>query len=161
MKPQTNWHLVVWPILVLWIIAAIYVFNSEWRESAGTVLPIFMGAVAFAVLLLNAIAGSSAQRRHQLEVIDETVTACMGCGTVAGPLHVIEYHWYLFLLAIVIQSGQRGKFCPTCGRARVDAMFRKTLFGSILCPPLILWAWFRRRAILAELEAPRTTAPSQ
>jgi len=56
-KPKTNWHLVIWPILALWIVAAIYAFMSDWRGSASVVLPIFMVVAAFLVFLFNAIAG--------------------------------------------------------------------------------------------------------
>jgi len=147
-KLKTNWHLVIWPILSLWIVAAICVFGSDWRESATMVLPIFMVVAAFLVLLLNAIAGSIAQRRYELGVLDESISQCMSCGRSDTPLHMIDYHWYLFLGAIVFQSGQRGKFCAPCARKRIDGMFRRTVWGSILCPPITLWAWFQRRRIL-------------
>jgi hypothetical protein len=147
-KPKTNWHLVIWPIMFLWLIELIYVFNSQWKEQAGTVLPIFMVVAAFVVFLLNAFAGSIAQRRYQLQMLDETTTRCLGCGRTDGPMHFVDYHWYLFLLLTLIQFGQRGKFCPMCARARVDGMFRRTMLGSILCPPIIAWAWFQRRKIL-------------
>ena len=153
-KPKTNWHLVIWPILTLWIVAAIYVFHSDWREQAVVVLPIFMGVAAFAVSLLHAMAGSIAERRYKLQIIDESTNQCEGCGRADGSLHVIDYNWYLFLGAIVFQFGLRGKFCKACARARVDSMFRRTLFGSLLCPPITLWAWFQRRKILKWIESP-------
>ena len=151
-KLKTNWHLVIWPILALWIVAAIYVFMSDWRESASVVLPIFMVVAAFLVFLFNAIAGSVSQRRHELAVLDASTIHCMACNRTDGPLHVIDYHWYLFLGAIVIQFGQRGKFCPSCARARVDGMFRRTLWGSLLCPPITVWAWIQRRRILERIQ---------
>src|SRR5882724_11023609 len=95
-RPKTNWHLVIWPILVLWIASAIYVFHSEWKEQAVVVLPIFMGVTAFVVCLLNAFAGSIAQRRHGLGVLDESTTRCMSCGISDGALHVVDYHSYVF-----------------------------------------------------------------
>ena len=151
-KSKTNWQLVVWPILALWIVAAIYVFKSEWRASASVVLPIFMVAGAFVVFLLNAIAGSIAQHRYELGVLDESTSRCMRCNRSDGPLHVVHYHWYLFLVAIVVQFGQRGKFCPACARALVDSMFRRTLWGSLLCPPITVWAWIQRRRILERIQ---------
>lgn len=151
-KPKANWHLVIWPILALWIVAAIYVFRSDWRESASVVLPIFMAVAAFVVFLLNAIAGSLAQRRYELAALDQSTSQCMSCSRSDGPLHVIDYHWYLFLGAIVVQFGQRGKFCPSCARARIDGMFRRTLWGSLLCPPITVWAWMQRRRILQKIQ---------
>jgi hypothetical protein len=151
-KPRTNWHLVVWPIVALWAAAAIYIFASDWRASASVALPIFMAAGAFLVFLLNAIVGSIQQRRHELAILDESVSQCMSCGRSDGPLHVIDYHWYLFLGAIVVQFGQRGKFCPVCARERVDGMFRRTLWGSLFCPPITVWAWLQRRKILNRIE---------
>ena len=151
-KPKTDWHLVIWPILALWTVAAIYVFTSDWRESASVVLPIFMVVAAFLVFLLNAIAGSISQRRHELAILDESTSHCMICSRSDGPLHVIDYHWYLFLGAIVVQFGRRGKFCPSCARARVDGMFRRTLWGSLLCPPITVWAWLQRRCILKRIQ---------
>lgn len=151
-KPKTNWHLVIWPMIALWIAAAIYVFLSDWRESASVVLPIFMVVAAFLVLLCNAIAGSVSQRHHELAVLDDSTSHCMACNRTDGPLHVIDYHWYLFLGLIVIQYGQRGKFCPSCARARVNGMFRRTLLGSLLCPPITVWAWVQRRRILERIE---------
>ena len=151
-KPKTNWHLVLWPILALWIVASIYVYQSDWRESATIALPIFMVVAVFVVFLLNAIAGSIAQRRYELEVIGESIFQCMSCKRSDTPLHMIDYHWYLFLGAIVVQFGQRGKFCASCAKARVDDMFRRTLWGSILCPPITLWAWIQRRRILQRIQ---------
>ncbi len=147
-KPKTNWKLVIWPVLALWMIAAVYTFASEWREQANVVLPIFMAVIAFGVCVLNAIAGSIAQKRFEMCCLDESTRNCVDCGTVEGKLVVIDYHWYLFLIAIVFQFGERGKFCPSCARLKVDRMFRRTIWGSFLCPPIILWAWWRRRAIL-------------
>jgi hypothetical protein len=150
-KPKTNWNLVLWPILALWIIAATYVLTSEWRDQAAFVLPIFMGVAAFGVCLLNAFAGSIARRRYEMEVLDDSTTRCMSCGSTNGKLHIIDYHWYVFLIAIVFQFGQRGKFCPSCARTRVDRMFRQTVWGSLLCPPIILWAWWQRHKILRKI----------
>ena len=147
-KASTNWHLVIWPIIALWIGAAVYVINSDWREASAVVLPIFMAVAAFVVLLLNAVAGSISQRRNDLQALDESTSNCMTCDCSNAPLHVIDYHSYLFLGAIIVQFGQRGKFCAQCARARIDAMFRRTLWGSMLCPPIVLWAWFERAKLL-------------
>jgi hypothetical protein len=154
-KARTNWHLVIWPIIALWICAAIYVFNSEWREASAVVLPIFMAVAAFVVFLLNAIAGTISQRRNDLQALDESTSECMTCNRSNESLHVIDYHSYLFLGAIIVQFGQRGKFCAQCAKARIDAMFRRTLWGSILCPPIILWAWFERAKLLRAIDGPR------
>jgi hypothetical protein len=152
-KARTNWHLVIWPIIALWICAAIYVFNSEWREASVVALPLFMAAAAFVVFLLNAIAGSITQRRNDLQALDESTSECMTCNRSQDPLHLIDYHSYLFLGAIVVQLGQRGKFCTQCATARIDAMFRRTLWGSLLCPPIILWAWFERAKLLRAIRS--------
>ena len=150
-KAKTNWNLVFWPIIVLWIVAAVYVFNSDWRDSAAVTLPIFMAAAAFVVLLLNAVAGSIAQRRNDLQALHQSAFECVTCHRSDEFLHVIEYNSYLFLGAIVAQFGERGKFCAPCATARVDAMFRRTLWGCILCPPIILWAWFERAKLLKKI----------
>jgi hypothetical protein len=84
-------------VIVLWIVAAIYVLTSDWRESATVVLPIFMAAAAFVVILLNAIAGSIAQHRNDLEALDQSTFECLTCHRSNEPLHVIDYHSYLFL----------------------------------------------------------------
>jgi len=151
-KPKTNWHLVVWPILVLWLAVSIYIFRSDWREAASVALPLFMVAAAFLVFVLNAIAGSIAQRRYELSVFDESTSHCSQCSRGEGPLHVIDYHWYLFLGAIVVQFGRPGKFCPSCARVRVDDMFRRTIWGSLFCPPITVWAWLQRRRILQRIQ---------
>lgn len=150
-KPRTNWHLVVWPIVVLWIVAAIYVFQSGWRESATVVLPIFMAVAAFVVFLLNGLAGSLAQRRYELEILDTATSECKACRREDGPLHLIDYHWYLFLGALVFEFGERGKYCPHCAKLKIDWMFRRTLWGSLFCPPLTVWAWIQRRRILKRI----------
>jgi hypothetical protein len=151
-KPKTNWHLVIWPILALWVVTVIYVLRSDWRESAMVVLPMFMAVVVFLVLLLNAIAGSIASRRYELAVLDESSIQCSACSRSDGPLHMIDYHSYMFLGAIVVEVGHRGKFCPSCARVRVDGMFRRTLWGSMLCPPILIWAWLQRRRILQRIK---------
>src|SRR3954451_20338194 len=96
--PKTRWLLVTWPILLLWIASAIYTFNSEWKEQAVLVLPIFMGATAFVVFLLHAVAGSIARRRHRLAALDAEVNQCMNCGATNSSLSVVDYHSYVFLI---------------------------------------------------------------
>jgi len=153
-KPRTNWHLVAWPILILWLAAAVFVFRTDWREAASVALPLFMVVAAFLVFVLNAIAGSIAQRRYELNILDESTSQCSSCHRAEGPLHVIDYHWYLFLGAIVFQFGQSGKFCPSCARSRIDHMFRRTFWGSLFCPPITVWAWVQRRRILQRIHRP-------
>jgi len=67
-KPKTNWHLVVWPILAVWMVVSAYVFCSDWRESATLVLPIFMVVSAFLMQstndLLAAARGSGASEPY-------------------------------------------------------------------------------------------------
>jgi hypothetical protein len=150
-EPKTNWHLVIWPVLTLWVVAAIYVFNSDWKHEAGLLLPILMVVTAFVVLLLNAVAGSIAKRQYQLQMLDESSSACLNCGKTDGPLHLLEYHSYVFLGPIIAQFGKCGKYCPQCARVNVDRMFRRTLWGSLFCPPIIAWAWLQRRKILRRL----------
>jgi len=149
-KVRTNWHLVLWPIITLWVISWLYVQMSEFKPAAGIMMPILMAVTAFAVFLLNGIAGSVAQRRMDLQTVHDRDTSCTQCGASGCDLHVVDYQWYLFLITIVFQFGIVGKFCRNCATSNVDKMFRKTLWGSILCPPIILWAWVHRWRILRE-----------
>ena len=122
------------------------------RDAASTVLPMFMSAAAFVVFLLNAIAGTVAQRRNELRALEALTSDCVACRRSDGPLHMVDYHWYLFLGVVVFQFGQCRKFCTSCARARIDSMFRRTVWGSLFCPPLILWGWIQRRRILQRLQ---------
>lgn len=149
---KTNWHLVIWPIVTVWIVAAIYVFKSDWREQASVVLPMFMAAGAFLVFLMNAIAGSFAQARLDTQHLDKSVHSCMGCGCQDRPLRIVEYYGYAFLITIIVQFGCAGKMCAECGRRYIDRMFRRTLWCCVLCPPFIVWAWIRRGGELSKFE---------
>ncbi len=146
-KVKTNWNLVIWPIITLWVISWVFIQVSEFKSVAAIMMPILMVATAFAVFLLHAVAGSVAQRRMDLQAIHNKDTSCTQCGASRCDLHVVDYQWYLFLVTIVFQFGIVGKFCKDCARSNVDKMFRKTMWGSILCPPIILWAWIHRNRI--------------
>lgn len=151
-KAKTSWPLLVWPILILWVIIWMVVPHTEFREQAHVVAPILMVAVAFLVILAHAVAGSITQRRIDLTAIDESTTSCMGCGRDDCELRVIDYQGYVFPLFTTLVYPLVGKFCEACARREIDRLLRRTLWGCILCPPYIVWAWLHRQREMAKFK---------
>jgi len=149
-EPKTNWPLLVWPILVLWVIIWVVVPHTEFSEQAHVVAPILMVAAAFLVILAHAVAGSITQRRIDLAAIDESTSSCMGCGRDDCELRVIDYQGYVFALCTTLVYPLAGKFCEACARREIDRLLRRTLWGCILCPPYIVWAWLHRQREMAK-----------
>ena len=113
-KPKTKWHLVIWPIIALWGLglayyATRYNFQTDFQDMPGVYLIVFVIVAPFVVLLINGIAGTVAHDRYQFALYDDTTHHCKDCGRSDGPMHVVDYYWYLFLILYVVQFGARGK----------------------------------------------------
>ena len=64
-RPRTNWHMLVWPILALWAACWAFTRSSEMGARRAAVLPALMAASALLVLLLYGIVALSAQREYR------------------------------------------------------------------------------------------------
>lgn len=64
-KPRTNWHLVIWPILAIWLVGIAWMRHSGINHRDPIALPVMLVCTALGVLLLNAILGSRAQARYE------------------------------------------------------------------------------------------------
>jgi hypothetical protein len=156
-KAKTNWHLVIWPILVMWIASAVYVYNSEFKDQAAIALPLIMVGAAFLVFVANGIAGSMEQARLDMQADYGDATECTCCGAPDCELQIIDYEYCLFLAVVVIQRSIAGKLCRECAVKAINRAFLTTVFGCILCPPLILFSWFKRSVMLGKFD----NAPAQ
>ncbi len=147
-KAKTNWNLVIWPILLLWGVSMIYVFNSEFKSQAAVVLPILMVGTAFLVFVANAMAGSIEQARFDMQAAYGDATSCTACGKSGCQLEIVDYEYCLFLGVVAIQRSIAGKLCHDCAMRAINKAFIATIFGCILCPPLILFSWLKRNRML-------------
>ena len=147
-KAKTNWKLVFWPILFLWAVSAIYVYNSEFKDQVAIALPVLMVGTAFLVFVGNAIAGSAAQGSLDIEADYGDATSCTECGKADCQLEIVDYEYCIFLGFVAIQRSIAGKLCRDCATNAINKAFWATVFGCILCPPLILFSWLKRNRML-------------
>ena len=147
-KAQTNWHFIVWPILFLWLLCAVYVFASEYRSQVVVVLPLLMVAATGLVFLANAIAGSATRAHLDMVASFGHATACTECGISGCQLELIDYEYCLFLYALSFHWFIRGKLCRECAVRLLNTAFLKNVVGCALCPPLIIWMWLKRNRLL-------------
>jgi hypothetical protein len=147
-KAKTNWHLVIWPILISWSIIVLYVLNSDLKSQADTYIPILMTAAFVLIILFNAILGSNEQHKIDLEEIEENENECRICKDSSSKLYLVDYEY------VIIKTGYSisGKYCKQCAEQEIKKAFRKTLIGGIACPPVIVYAWFKKKRELKKLE---------
>jgi hypothetical protein len=150
-EPRTNWLRCALVFCGLLAIAAVVIFSSQELREAGTLLLTLFGICALiGAAVVEAIFGSIARRRYDLLIKFAQTTQCATCGASDRKLHLIDYEWILFLYLYARSSMVAGKFCEPCARRLVNRMFIMSIFGCILCPPIILWPAIKRHRILAK-----------
>jgi uncharacterized protein YhhL (DUF1145 family) len=146
---RSDWKSIILAISAIWIIFAVVVFFSPYRQSANILLPVIGVVVVIVVLVIHGLIGS-AQQRDQ-EIIDRIgdVSRCAICKTGKGPLHIVIYESYIYLLIYVLSTEYADMLCEDCARRKLKRMLAHNVFGCILFPPYILWAYIRYRNILS------------